>query len=144
VNSEWLNQKGVIVPEGLDPSEENLHLDFTSITDRAVGAIHSRFSVRHAHALYVRAEVATRLLRLRRKHRLELAKHRVRLGKNFRTAKALDEDFSLGRGRRLESTILGLEVKAEIMDSVIEGFMDIVKAASREMSRRDSERGQRD
>ncbi len=37
-----------------------------------------------------------------------------------------------------------LEIKATVMDSVIEGFMDIVKAASREMSRRDSERSQRD
>lgn len=132
------------MPEGLDPSEEILHLDFTSVTDRMVGAIHSRFSVRHAHALYVRAGIATRLLRLKRKHRIDLAKYRVRHGNRFSTVKALEEDFSLGAGSKLERTILALEIKAQIMDSVIEGFMDIVKAASREMSRRDSERSQRD
>ncbi len=143
-NSDWLRQSGVIVPDGLDPSEEVIRLDFTSLTDRAVGAVHSRFSVRHAHALYVRAGVATRLLRLKRKHRIELAKHRVRNGSKFRTAKALEEDYSLNAGAKLEGTILSLEIKAQLMDSVIEGFMDVVKAASREMSRRDSERSQRD
>src|SRR5580765_1707924 len=143
-NSEWLRQQGIIVPEGLDPSEEILHLDFTAVSDRHIGAIHSRFSVRHAHALYVRAGLATRLLRLKRKHRIDLAKHRVRYGSDFPTIKALEEDFSLGAGEKLEGTLMQLEIKATVMDSVIEGFMDIVKAASREMSRRDSERSQRD
>ena len=132
------------MPEGLDPSEEIIALDFTSVSDRHVGAIHSRFSVRHAHALYIRAGVATRLLRLKRKHRLELAKYRVRNELKFKTLKALEESFSLGPGSKLEGTIMNLEIKATMMDSIIEGFMDIVKAASREMSRRDSERSARD
>ena len=132
------------MPEGLDPSEEIIRLDFTSVSDRHVGAIHSRFSVRHAHALYIRAGVATRLLRLKRKHRLDLAKYRVRNELKFKTLKALEESFSLGPGAKLEATIMGLEIKATLMDSIIEGFMDIVRAASREMSRRDSERSSRD
>lgn len=37
-----------------------------------------------------------------------------------------------------------LEIESELLDAVIGGYDDIVKAASREMSRRDSERGPRD
>lgn len=88
--------------------------------------------------------MATRLLRLKRKHRVDLAKHRVRNESKFKTVKALEEDFSINAGAKLEQQIMGLEIKAQLMDAVIEGYMDIVKAASREMSRRDSERSSRD
>lgn len=40
--------------------------------------------------------------------------------------------------------MLELEIKTEVLDAVIGGFDDVVKAASREMSRRDSERAPRD
>lgn len=143
-DSEWLSQKGLIVPDDLEPSEERVSLDFTSISNRSVGAVHSRFAVRHSHALFVRASVATRLLRLRRKHRLALAKFRVREGRKHSTVKSLEETFSIGPGKKIENTIMQLEVKAEILDALIGGFEDIVKAASREMSRRDSERAPRD
>lgn len=119
-------------------------MDFTAVSDRAIGAIHSRFSVRHSHALYVRAGVAVALLRAKRRHRLELAKFRVRNESKYKTVKALEEAYSLGQGSSLEQKIVQLEIKATLMDSIIEGFMDVVKAASREMSRRDSERSQRD
>jgi len=109
-----------------------------------VGALHSRFAVRHAHALYVRAGVATHLLRIRRKHRIELARFRAKAGGKFNTVKAADEAFSRGSGRKLEGTILQLEIKEEILDALIGGYEDVVKAASREMSRRDSERAPRD
>jgi hypothetical protein len=62
----------------------------------------------------------------------------------YKTVRALEESYTLGPGAKLEVTIMNLEIKATLMDSIIEGFMDIVKAASREMSRRDSERSQRD
>lgn len=143
--SNWLSQSGLIVPDDLDPSEEAVHLDFTSITDRAVGAVHSRFAVRHAHALYVRAGIASEILKLKRKHRLAVAKFRVRNDKKYRTDKALLDAFSLtDKGDELEKELMQLEVKAEILDAVTEGFLDIVKAASREMARRDSERRPRD
>lgn len=143
--SNWLSQSGLIVPDDLDPGEEAVNLDFTSISDRAVGAIHSRFAVRHAHALYVRAGFATEILRLKRKQRLALAKFRVRNERKYRTDKALVDAFVLtDKGGELDKALMKLEVKAEILDAVTEGFLDIVKAASREMARRDSERSPRD
>lgn len=110
-----------------------------------MGAVHSRFAVRHAHALYVRAGIAGEVLRLRRRHRMALASFRVHHGENFRTDKACTEAFSRSKdGKRLEKALMELEIKAEVLDAVIGGFDDIVKAASREMSRRDSERAPRD
>jgi hypothetical protein len=111
----------------------------------AVGAIHSRFAVRHAHALYVRAGVASDLLRAKRQVRLDIASFRVRHGAEFRTDKACTEAFSLTkRGKKIEDTLTELEIKSEILDAVIGGYDDVVRAASREMSRRDSERAPRD
>jgi hypothetical protein len=143
-NSKFLAQRGLIVPDDLDPGEENVPLDFTEISDRLVGALHSRFAVRHAHALYVRASVETRLLRLRRKHKIELAKYRVKKADDFKTARELEASFAIGQGAAIEGRIMELEAKSEIMGAVIDGFESIVKAASREMARRDSERAPRD
>lgn len=143
-HSKWLAQQGIVVPDDLDPSEEEISLDFTTLSNGAVGAIHSRFAVRHAHALYVRAGVATRLLRLRHKHRVALARYRSLNAKRFKTDRELQSAFSEEEGSQTEENIMRLEVKSEILDAVIGGFDDIVKAASREMSRRDSERAPRD
>lgn len=141
----WLSQSGLIVPDDLDPSDESVPLDFTRASNREIGAIHSRFAVRHAHALYVRAGIATEILRIRRRVRLALAAYRVHHGDEFRTDKACTESFSRSKvGKRMEKTLNELEIKAEVLDAVIGGFEDIVKAASREMSRRDSERAPRD
>lgn len=144
-NISWLAQSGLIVPDDLDPDEEVIHLDFTRIGNRAVGAVHSRFAVRHAHALYQRSLLAGQLLRLQRKHRLALGAFRVRRGDEFRTDKACAEAFSMSKdGKRLEKAMMQHEIKGKMLDAVIGGYEDIVKAASREMSRRDSERAPRD
>lgn len=145
MNTDWLSQAGLIVPDDLDPSDENVPLDFTGLSDRAVGALHSRFAVRHAHALYVRAQCASEILKLRRKLRLASGAFRIRRGDEFRTDKALGEAFSRTKvGKKLERALVELETRANILDAVIGGFEDVVKAASREMSRRDSERAPRD
>lgn len=69
----------------------------------------------------------------------------MRHGDDFRTDKACTEAFSLSKdGKRLEKKMVELEAHAKILDAVIGGYEDVVKAASREMSRRDSERGPRD
>lgn len=140
-NIAWLSQSGLIVPDHLDPDDEELHLDFTRLGDRQVGAVHSRFAVRHAHALFIRAGVASERLRLQRKHRLALGAFRVHRGDEFRTDKACTEAFSRSKdGKRIEKRMMALEIKATMLDAVIGGYDDIVRAASREMSRRDSER----
>jgi hypothetical protein len=96
-NIALLSQSGIIVPDNLDPSVEEISLDFTRLSDRVVGAVHSRFAVRHAHALYVRAGNATDALRLKRRHRLLLAAFRVHHAKEYRTDRACAEAFSLTR-----------------------------------------------
>lgn len=140
-----LAQHGLIVPDDLDPDEEVINLDFTSLSNREVGAVHSRFAVRHAHALFVRAGIASERLRLQRKHRLALGAFRVRRGSEFRTDRAASEAFSATKdGRKLEKAMMEHEIKATMLDALIGGYEDVVKAASREMSRRDSERAPRD
>jgi hypothetical protein len=65
--------------------------------------------------------------------------------KRKRSDKALGEAFSRTKtGRALEKQLMELEIKAGVLDAVIGGFEDVVRAASREMSRRDSERAPRD
>jgi hypothetical protein len=97
-----------------------------------------------AHALYVRSSVATRLVRLRYKRRLDLGRFRVKHSEDFKTVGELEAAFSTGPGLRTERNLSNLEVKAEALDAVISGYESIIKAASREMSRRDSERSPRD
>jgi hypothetical protein len=134
----------MIVPDDLEPSEEVVPLDFTILSNQLVGAIHSRFAVRHAHALYVRAGIASRLLRLNRAQRISLARYRAKHSEDFKTLREVEGAFATGPGMKSARDIMELEIKAEILDAVIAGFDDVVKAASREMSRRDSERAPRD
>lgn len=134
----------MVVPDNLDPSEERVPLDFTRLSNQDVGAFHSRFAVRHSHALYVRAVVAGRLLRLRHKHRIALARFRSLKAKDFKTDRELVAAFTIDEGATTEENIMKLEIKSELLDAVIGGYDDVVKAASREMSRRDSERAPRD
>jgi hypothetical protein len=75
---------------------------------------------------------------------MALARFRSLYQKDFKTARELDAAFYLDDGEETERHILELEIKAEVLDAVIAGFDDVVKAASREMSRRDSERAPRD
>jgi hypothetical protein len=84
------------------------------------------------------------LLRLRHRQRIGLARFRAVHTDEFKTIRELDSAYHAGSGKRIEERILALEIKAEVLEAVIGGYDDIVKAASREMSRRDSERAPRD
>jgi len=75
---------------------------------------------------------------------MALASFRSLHAKEFKTARELEAAFSLGPGKQTEGNLMRLEIKSEVLDAVIGGYDDIVKAASREMSRRDSERAPRD
>lgn len=144
-NIDWLAQSGLIVPDDLNPGEETVPLDFTNLTDRAVGALHSRFAVRHSHALYVRATFATEMLGLKRRNRIAQATFRVRSNSDYKTEKALTDAFLLSKvGANLDKRMGELEIRIELTDAVLGGFEDVVKAASREMTRRDSERAPHD
>lgn len=69
----------------------------------------------------------------------------MRKGSSYRTDRATADAFSRTKvGRRIEKRQMELEIKAQVLDAVIGGYEDVFKAASREMSRRDSERAPRD
>ena len=141
-DTDWLAQRGVVVPDELDPSTENLRLDFTSISSREVGAIHSRLCNRLAHALYVRAELETKALSLQRMRHLAEARYRVQREGDFKTMKTLEAAMSLSDPmKKLSHRLLKLEIRAVALDAVIKGYESIIRAASREMSRRGIEQG---
>jgi hypothetical protein len=138
----FLAKEGLVVPDDLDPSEEFVELDLTGVPNGRVGASHSRWAVRHAHALYVLAVTQTKVKRLQRRIRVEKAKYRIthKGGKKFE----LDDEMALNpKIKKLEDKLVELETHAEIMEALMKGFEDYRNAASREMSRRDSERAQR-
>lgn len=135
---QFLAQEGLIVPDDLDPSEEFVELDLTEASHKGVGAQHSRWAVRQAHALYSLAIHKTKLQRLDRRIRIEKAKYRVthKGGKKFE----LDDEMALNpRIKKLEDKKLELEVQCEIIEALTKGFEVYRTAASREMSRRESE-----
>lgn len=141
-NYEWLSQQGVIVPDELDSTSETLRVDFTRLNSRAIGAVHSRFCNRLAHALYVRAQVETEKLPLERKLHIEQARYRIRHESDFKTVKALEAAMSLDkRIKQMQNEILTLEVREVALDAVIKGYESIIRAASRDMSRRGIEAG---
>jgi division protein CdvB (Snf7/Vps24/ESCRT-III family) len=140
-----LAQQGLIVPDDLDPEDEKIPLDFTVAPSRAIGAIHSRFAVRHAHGIYVIARTRNRLTALRRQLRIEQARYRTLNRDKFQKKYQLDDAMKNSkRVSRLERQIEKSEIQLEVQEAVVEGFLDVVRAASREMSRRESERAPRD
>lgn len=141
----FLRQEGLIVPDDLDDKEERLDIDFTSASNRAIGAIHSRFANRHAYALFVSAKNSTRLIAKRRKLRLLQAKYRVRHQPEYKTAKELEAAMSLTpKIKTLEDEIMELEIRQDLLKAVEESYLDVVRAASREITSRGQEQGARD
>ena len=107
-----------------------------------MGAVHSRFCIRLAHALYIRAEIETQRLPLERRLHLAQARYRLRREGDFKTVKMLDSAMSLDSGiKKMTKQISQLEVKEIALDAVIKGYESIIKAASRDMSRRGIEAG---
>lgn len=140
-----LAQQGLIVPDDLDPEDETVPLDFTVASSQAIGAIHSRFAVRHAHGIYLLARTRNRFLALRRQLRIEQAKFRSLHKDDFDRKYELDDEMLKSkRIARLDRQITECEITMEVQQAVVEGFLDVVKAASREMSRRSDERAPRD
>lgn len=140
-----LIESGLLAPEEIQDDEEHVPLDFTSLTSRDIGAVHSRFAVRHSHALYVLAKVAVELAHLKRDLRLEQAQFRVRHSDDYKTKYELDDAMALTkRHKGISDRILEAESTYEVMQSIVQGFEDLRNAASREISRRLGEQAPRD
>jgi hypothetical protein len=141
----FLIQSGVITPEEIHAGEEVVPLDFTSTTSREIGAIHSRFAVRHAHALFVLAQVAAELAHLRHDLRMDQAQFRFVKKDEFKTKYELDDAMMRTKRHKLISNkIVEAEANSEMLQALVQGYEGLRNAASREIARRSSEQAPRD
>jgi hypothetical protein len=138
-----LKEAGLVVPEEIPHDDDSVPLDFTTLSNRDVGAVHSRYSVRHAHAIYQVALLAGDLVRRRRDLRIVESKFRViHQGEKKTDVDALmEEDEKIARYR---DKISLLEAQVEIVGAIAQGYEDLRNAASREMTRRIGEKAATD
>lgn len=120
-------------------------LDFTDASSKEIGGVHSRFAVRHSHALYVIAAIGAELAHLKRDLKLYQAQFRVRHKGEHGTKYELDDAMALSkRHKQITQKITEAEATLGIMEAVMQGFEDLRNAASREISRRLGEQAPRD
>ena len=137
---QYLKNEGLIAPNEIDPASDSIPLDFTRLNGRQVGSVHSRYAVRHAHAIFVAAKRASMLTMLRRDLRLVQAKYRFKNNNKFKTKYELDDAMQLEDDiSELLSDITKLEAELEVITAVALGYEDYRNAASREIFRRSSE-----
>lgn len=134
-----LKEAGLVVPEEIPTDEDHVPLDFTTLSNKDVGALHSRYSVRHAHAIYQNALLTSEIVKRKRDSRIEEAKFRViHQGEKKTDVDALmEEDAKIAKHR---GKLAVLEAKAEIIEAIAQGYDDLRTAASREMTRRIGEK----
>jgi hypothetical protein len=142
---QYLKDEGLIAPDEISSELDAVPLDFTKLNSRQIGAVHSRYAVRHSHALFAVAKRAGRLAGLKRDLRLEQAKFRYKNVKKFKTKYELDDAMQLeDEIADLLDEITKLEAEKEVIEALALGYEDLRNAASREMFRRSSEQAPRD
>lgn len=136
---QFLRDAGIIVPEEIPSDEDRVPLDFTKLSSQHLGALQSRYAVRHAHAIFNTAKLAADLAGLKRDLRLEKAKFRLHhKGEKVNIVNAMmEEDKTIVE---LESRFAEIEAKVNILDAVSTGYEDLRNAASREITRRIGEK----
>jgi hypothetical protein len=138
-----LREAGIIAPDEIPSDDDSVPLDFTRLNNQAIGAIHSRYAVRHAHAIFHAAVASTKLVKLRRDLRIVQAKFRVKNTdekKNVVDA-MMEEDPHIAK--QLDK-ITEMEIQVKLIEAVAEGYEDLRNAASREMTRRIGEKASND
>jgi hypothetical protein len=142
---QFLRDEGLIAPDEIPSHEDAVPLDYTRLTSRQLGAVHSRYAVRHSHAIFVAATNAYRLASLRASQRVEAAKFKFRHGDDYSRKYELDNALQMDKKfRKREDEILDLEAKVELLNAVALSYEDLRNAASREMFRRSSEQAPKD
>jgi hypothetical protein len=139
----FLKNAGIVVPEEIPSDEDSIRLDFTRLSNRDIGAIHSRYSVRHSHAIFHAAMGASNLVVCRRNLRIAEAKFRI----IHQGEKKTDVDAMMEADKRISkrrNELAQIEANLEIINAVALGYEDIRNAASREMTRRIGERAATD
>src|SRR5262245_42217392 len=90
-----LAEMGLVVPDVIPSDDDAIPLDFTLVSNQEIGAIHSRYAVRHAHAIYNAALVGQDLGMLRRDLRVAQARFRMsrpKQPKNITDAEMEDDE----------------------------------------------------
>jgi hypothetical protein len=138
-----LAEVGLVVPDEIPLDDDLLLLDFTLLGNRDIGSIHSRYAVRHAHAIFQAAKAAARVATLKRGLRVSEAKFRIsRKGQQLNVVQALMEDDEHITKQR--DKVSKAEIEHDLITAVAQGYEDIRNAASREISRRLGERAATD
>lgn len=142
---QYLKDEGLIAPDEISSELDSVPLDFTKLNSRQIGSVHSRYAVRHSHAIYQVAKRAGRLAGLKHDLRLEQAKFRHRNAKKYKTKYEIDDAMQLedSIGDTLDE-IAKLEAEKIVIEALAFGYEDLRNAASREMFRRSSEQAPRD
>jgi len=134
---------GIIVPAEIPTDDDVVPLDFTNTSNRDIGSLHSRYAVRHAHAIFQAALAAAKLAELKRGLKFSEAQFRLKhKDKQLNVVNAMmedDEHITTRRDRASKS-----EIDLELINAVAQGYESIRNAASREISRRMGERAATD
>jgi hypothetical protein len=131
------------VPEEIPSDDDSVPLDFTTIGNRDIGSIHSRYAVRHAHAIFRAAQTGARIAALKRDLRFSEAQFRMKQPKekvNVVNAMMEDDEHITKQRDRVSKA----EIEHQLIEAVAAGYEDIRNAASREISRRLGERAATD
>jgi len=137
---QYLKREGLIAPNEIDSDSDAVPLDFTRLSSRQIGSVHSRFAVRHAHAIFVAAKRASSLTMLKRDLRLAQAKYRFKNSKKYKTKYELDDAMVMeDEISALLDTITKVEAELAVITAIALGYEDYRNAASREMFRRSNE-----
>lgn len=138
-----LAEMGIVVPEEIPSDDDLLPLDFTNASNRDIGGTHSRYAVRHAHAIFQAAKTQAKLGALKRDLRHAEAKFRIkRKGEKVNVVNAMMEDDE--HIMAVRDRVSKAEIELGLINAVAEGYEDIRNAASREISRRMGERAATD
>ena len=141
----FLQNEGLIAPDEIASNEDRVPLDFTSLNFKLVGAVHSRYAVRHSHAIFRAAYYRVRVAYLQRDIRLLKAKKRAKLSGKYKTKWQLDDALLKDKEiRELEDDLVDAEAKLTVIEALSAGYEDLRNAASREMFRRGVEKAPND
>jgi hypothetical protein len=141
----FLQNEGLIAPDEIASDEDRVPLDFTSLDFKLVGAVHSRYAVRHSHAIFRAAFYRVRVAYINRDLRLLKARKRAKLGKKYRTKWQLDDALLRDTEiKELEDDLVEAEAKLTAIEAIASGYEDLRNAASREMFRRGVEKAPND
>lgn len=138
-----LAEAGIIAPNEIPSNDDSVPLDFTLLGNQEIGAIHSRYAVRHAHAIYHAALSSTNLVHMKRDLRIAQAKFRVLNSKEKKNVvdAMMEDDKHIAK---LLDRIAKTEIEVQLLNAVAAGYEDLRNAASREMTRRIGEKAATD